>query len=143
MWKEESIIIGLLHLYHYSNGMSTIVKMDTLDRYHKIVNENLERLNVDTSRHYFENYEESFYHVSCDENDIFYYVINENIDLKELEKRYLHTLPIKYYIASNLPNTLFILGIRDSKYYDEACEEATKRIDEINQTFSRSLKKVQ
>lgn len=122
--KSEAYSLGLLYVYIYSESRISKVSVDSLERFYNVVKSNIN--NIDC---YSYNRESSdlIYDILVGEDNKEYCVLKPNIDLTSAKIRYIGSIPLHVFIASQIDNALEALGLIRINNKIKVKEEVMKR----------------
>lgn len=104
---NEAYSLGVLYTYIYSEGRTTKVSIDSLDKYYNVVKSNINRIDCYAVKR--EHYGR-IYDIVKDENQIDYCVLKSDVDLTAANIEYVGSLPLHIFLASQMDNALEVLG---------------------------------
>lgn len=109
--KEDLYSIALLYIYHYSKGLDRMLSEDSLNRFVKIVDANLDELEVTKNLSINTQEEPSIYFCSENEEGTIYYILRNDVRINELTEKYVVNAPTDLLLASQMPNALDSIGL--------------------------------
>lgn len=109
--KFEDIASMALIYTNRATG-NKMISYDKVEKFDKIINENLDNMNSKINPSLFYDEESKLYFHANDENGKLYLVIDPSVDIKVAQDYHIGCLPIDIVVASQMENALNIIGLQ-------------------------------
>lgn len=108
----ESDIVAMALLYRYESNGSMMLSYDKIEKFDKIINENLDDMNSSCGIGIRHEEDSELYFTSTDESGKLYAIIKPGSDIKRLWEYHVGCLPLDVIIASQMQNALDVIGLK-------------------------------